>query len=402
MALAFYLLKIIATYLGAQGMGSLGHLMSIVSISTMLAGGGITNALIKYSAELKQTPKELARFISASISYSLAICLVTFVILIAFSSKIAVILFNDKELYWVIYILGLAQFVYAFNNHITGISSGLGDLKKIAFIQTVGATISIPLIFFLIINFSYIGAAISIVLSFTTAAIPAIFSIKKIANPYRITFAIPSLIEIKKLSQYSIMLLTSAIAFPIVEVLVRQFIINKYGYHQAGLWQALLKGTSAYLGFFNVFLAYYFVPQIIACKNNQMLRLTVKKMMLFILLIFSIGGSLIYMGRAFFLKLFLSEEFVELESYLHYQLLGDLFRVLSWVIAFVAVAKAKTKVYIGAEIFQSSLFLTLILVIDQYAASGILSVTRSYLICYALYLLVCAVYFSRYTKMNSR
>ncbi|POM11183.1 hypothetical protein [Pseudomonas orientalis] len=36
----FCILKLIALYLGADGLGKLGHFMSLVSIAVLLAGGG--------------------------------------------------------------------------------------------------------------------------------------------------------------------------------------------------------------------------------------------------------------------------------------------------------------------------------------------------------------------------
>ena len=52
------LIKIIAFYLGAEGMGQMGQFMSMSTMVYMVAGGGVTNAVIKYVAEYTSSPKQ--------------------------------------------------------------------------------------------------------------------------------------------------------------------------------------------------------------------------------------------------------------------------------------------------------------------------------------------------------
>lgn len=44
--------------------------------------------------------------------------------------------------------------------------------------------------------------------------------------------------DFRRLRSYTFMLLASAVAFPIVEILIRQSLIDNSGYREAGLWQA--------------------------------------------------------------------------------------------------------------------------------------------------------------------
>ena len=70
-AVGFILIKLIAVYLGAGGMGLLGNFMSLVAMLSLMAGGGISNGVIKYVAEYKKQPRRLAEFIGSAKLYSL-------------------------------------------------------------------------------------------------------------------------------------------------------------------------------------------------------------------------------------------------------------------------------------------------------------------------------------------
>jgi O-antigen/teichoic acid export membrane protein len=85
----FAFIKLVAVYLGAEGMGQLGHFMSAVTMLSLLAGGGIVNGLIKYVAQYKKLPKELLKTIAVSKAYSLTFCVVVCLLGSAFSKIIS-------------------------------------------------------------------------------------------------------------------------------------------------------------------------------------------------------------------------------------------------------------------------------------------------------------------------
>ena len=355
----FLLVKLIAYYLGAEGLGALGHFMSLVAIVTMLAGGGIVNGIIKYVAEYRCIPRKMLSFISASLIYSAIFSILFFIVGITFSEYIASLVFGNSDYYWIIIILSIAQFGFAFTNVVTGVANGLRDTKTFAIIQIVGGAIGLPVIFLLIKNYTLYGAALSVIAIYFSYSIPALLIF------YRSVFFRPLLnfkvssIDLKKLSFFSLMLLTSSITFPVVEVLVRQLLIEKSGYFSAGIWQGSIKLSSAYLGFFSTFLAYYFMPGVSAVKDKKIILKMVLQFILVVAAIFIFGASILFFYRDFFIGALLSSDFNELSNYIGYQLIGDFFKITSYVIGFVCVAKAATKIYIFAEVFQSLLFYAL-------------------------------------------
>jgi PST family polysaccharide transporter/antigen flippase len=71
--------------------------------------------------------------------------------------------------------------------------------------------------------------------------------------------------------------------------------------------------------------------------------------------------------------------------------------VSSYVIGFIAVAKAATKIYIAAELLQNGLFL-LFAMLMLHLYGDIRAVMISYAVTYIIYFIVSAIFFGFYLK----
>lgn len=394
----FALLKIMAVYLGPDGIGQLGHMMSVVSILTVLSGGGIINGVVKYTSEYRNRPVVLFRFVSASASYATCFALVVMLLGIIFSVPIARLVFNNGDMYPIICTLAVMQLFFAFANIVFGVSNGLMDTKIFAFSQLFGSLMSIPLFWIVIYYFSVSGAALSMVFASSLCAIPAFFYFKKSNFWNRINLSLSLSNGFSKLFSYTVMLLFSTVCFPIVEIFIRQILITQVGFHDAGIWQASIRLSAAYLGFFTVFLGFYFMPKASLQSERSKLAVLVLKCLIFVQAAFLLGALVLYLGRGFFVTLLFSEDFSPLKELIAYQLVGDFFKISSYVFGFIAVAKAATKLYIAAEIIQGGVFFGIATLLSS-RAPGVESVMQAYMLTYILYFVVSAtsavVYFRR-------
>ncbi|WP_256680227.1 O-antigen translocase [Pseudomonas sp. Marseille-P9899] len=396
-AVAFLLIKVIAYYLGPDGLGALGHFMSLATMLYMVAGGGITNAVIKYSSEYNQSPRRLARVVSASASYSLVCCLAVGVIGIVFSKPVAGFVFNDSGKWWLVVLLSLAQFCYAYVNIVVGVGNGLLATHVYSRIQIIGSLLAMSLVAWLVPVLGFEGAALATIAIYLAPVLPAIYFHLRFRLRRHVRLVKLSTSEVRGFAKFSGMMIVSAASFPVVEITVRQFLINGSGYEQAGLWQGLMKLSSAYLGFFTIFLSYYFMPLISRENNKGVIRGLTLKMLSAVTVLFVFGASCLYVGRDFFIGHLLSAEFGKAADYLGYQLVGDGFRVAAYVIGFVAVAKASVKLYVGAEVLQNGLF---VLFVYGFGAqsSAVLTVVQAYALTYVIYFLVAVACFVLYVS----
>lgn len=383
----FCVLKLIALYLGADGLGKLGHFMSLVSITVLLAGGGISHGVIKYVAEFKDSRFKLYKLFSTSIFYALSFCVVSFVLLVVFSAEISTLVFGQRENYWVVIVLAFAQFVFAFNILFSGFFNGLGKLKVNASVQVISNILVLPIIWWLISAWGVPGASIAMVSMFTMPALIAFFFLKGMPILRMVTWRKFDITLGKQFSRFGLMLLVSALMFPVVEIIIRQSLIMQVGYAQAGIWQGSIKLSSAYIGFFSVFLASYYMPLVSSTQDKAVIKAQVVKFMLLVMAAFVAGGSVLYFGRGFFIPVLLSSEFHELEGYIIYQLIGDFFKVSAYVVGFVAVAKAATKLYIFSEVLQALLFVGLTFTVGR-EVGGVYGVMYAYMLAYIVFFVI--------------
>jgi PST family polysaccharide transporter/antigen flippase len=300
-----------------------------------------------------------------------------------FSRPISMFILGDDNLAWVISSLSVFQLILAFNMLFSSVANGLADVKSFAFAQIIGNIISLPFAWLLISKFGLSGAAIAIISILAMAAFPSLYLYLKSSLRFRFRRRKIDSTLLKKLSWFSLMLCVSAVAFPVVEIYIRQNLISNSGYTQAGIWQGLIRLSSAYLGFFSVFLASYFMPMISQTNNKKEIESLTLKFIVFVMIVFAAGGGVLYFWRDFFVPLLLSKEFEELNDFLIYQLIGDFFKASNYVIGFIAVARAATRIYIVSEIFQAGLFVFLTFLIGRFIV-GAEGVTIAYMISYII------------------
>lgn len=401
MIMGFILLKLIAYYLGAEGLGQLGHFMSLLTMLSVIAGGGIVHGVIKYTAEYKNRPIKLFRFASSAACYTLYFSIFIFIVCAIFSRLLAEFILGRQDFYIYIIALAIAQFGFAFSNLIIGISNGLGHNEIYAKIQIAGSLLAVPFCWLFVYFFEWPGAILGLIFSLFAISIPSLWVAKKsrIIKLLRFTFYNSEYFSL--LSRFTLMLMVSVITFPLVEIFIRQKLIIGNGYHEAGIWQAGIRLSSAYTGVFSVFLAFWFMPKISAEKDwHNIINKTIK-MLCFIMLIFLFGGLLLYFGRVFFIPILLSSDFNELENIIHFQLIGDFFKVGAYTIGFVGVAKAATKIYIAAEIVQNSIFFLFFVFISWNAFSA-KNTMISYALTYAVYFFISLFVLMISYKFNSK
>ncbi|MDH0629782.1 O-antigen translocase [Pseudomonas mosselii] len=351
----FLFLKLVAVYLGVEGLGALGNLMSAVLFLSLLAGGGIQNGVIKYVAEYRHKPKQMLRFLAGARLYSLGLCTLILVGAMVFSGPLSHYLLGG-EYAWLMVVLGVAQFGFAFTNIVNGTANGLHETRVYATIQIVGNLLTLPLAWLLIRQFGLVGAALSIIVFYLSYSLPALYFFASSKLRRHVRWRVAYRPQFRKLSGFTLMAAVGAVSVPLVEIVVRNLLLENAGLQAAGLWQASLKLSSAYMGFFVVFLAAYFIPIVSSLQDRRKVAAVVRKFMVLAICLFGVGAIGFYGLRSFFIPLLLSADFAELGDFIQYQLLGDLFRVTSYVIGFVVVAKAATRIYVLGEISQGVLF----------------------------------------------
>jgi|AraplaCL_Col_mMS_1032034.scaffolds.fasta_scaffold01671_7 O-antigen/teichoic acid export membrane protein len=386
MAVNLLVVKMIAVFIGPSGMGVLGHFMSLTTMVSVFAGGGIGNGITKYVAEYRGKPVRSLRFIGAAAAYGLIFSLLIFCASVVFRTAISTALFGDQSYAWLLPVLGVAQLFCFVGTAVIAIANGQQKSALFAVISIVGYVGSLPFVYLLITCFGIQGAALALMLVISCTGIPALWIVARSPVTRLMSFRI-RVSDARKLGRFSVMLIISASVFPMTEIAIRNHLIQLLGSEAAGLWQAMTRLSGAYLGFFSVFLATNFMPRLSGLLDVDAVVGEVRTMLVRIGLAFVVFACVLYFLQDLVIKLLFSDAFSGMSALFGWQLVGDFCRVLAYVIGFLGVAKAAVGLYIGAEVLQAGLYGTLTYLVLNHGGS-LQQVAQVYALTYFVYLCI--------------
>lgn len=396
MAVNLIVIKFIALIVGPAGLGLLGNLMSAATMAALFAGGGILNGVTKYVAEFDARPADLRRFVQTATGYGLLVSAAVLALSVACRVPLANLLFNDRGMAWLIPFIGLAHLFSFIGAGIVAVVNGRRQPNLFALITIVAYVGVIPVAFLLIRLGGINGAAIALLAVVASVAPPALWVAARngLLQMMRPTLHRP---DVVRLFRYTCITAVSSVAFPVTEIAIRTNLTEHLGIASTGIWQGLTRLSGAILGFFTVFLATSHMPRLSAISDRREAARAVLSTLALVAPAFATAALMIYLLRAIVVPLLFSSAFHPMETVIGWQLLGDTFRVCSYVVAFLGIAKAALKIHIAAELTQCGLYLGFTLLALQ-AGYGLREVAQAYAATYATYLVLTLLALRRYAR----
>jgi O-antigen/teichoic acid export membrane protein len=379
--------KLIAVVTGPSGVAAVGAFTNFISIALTFGNGAINNGVVKYVSEYHLELDKQQRLINTSFKISFYCSLGTGTIIFLLAPFLSSWILSDINYTNITRVLGVTIFFYSINTLIISILNGQGNIKKYTLINVIGSIISLLLTAILVLTFKIIGALYSLILSPSIVFFVTIFLLK---NSDLISFKnLKSTFDkeiVLKLGHFSLMAIVSALTVPVSQIILRNMLINKLGIDAAGYWQGMMRVSDGYLMLITTSLSTYYLPKLSSLHTASELRREIFNGYKIIIPAVLIGCILIYFLRFLIISILYTSDFVKMENLFLWQLIGDFFKMSAWILAFLLLAKAKTKLYIITEIGFSILFVLLgYLCVEYYGLKGI---TISFAINYFFYLIV--------------
>ncbi|UZO80828.1 O-antigen translocase [Aquimarina sp. ERC-38] len=393
--------KIIALYLGAEGMAILGNLRNFLASIQTVATLGLYNGFVKYVSELKRNKTELV----AMLSTSYYIC---FVVTMSMSfwmyfwpdfwdQWIFGSTFSNPELFKYI---AIALPFYASNIMCLAIINGFSRYKIFIILNIAGSIVGFTITFFLIWQYALLGAlyalvinpAISLLLTLTIILyqrnLVVFLKANKISKKY-----------IKNLSAYGIMALLSAIIFPMVYIYIRNYIAQVEGVTKAGFWEAMQRISNQYMLFVTTLISLYLLPKLSNADHTSTFRIEVGKFLKTVLPVFIVGFALLFILKKYIISLLFTEDFQSMQALFIWQLSGDLLKIIAITIACQLLAKKMFWEYVISELLSFiSLYVLSTILIDEF---GFVGASMAHLGNFVIYLMVIVFIFRKYFYKSS-
>lgn len=394
---AFLTAKIISIYLGPDGLGILGQLNSFVAIIMVLSTGAVTNGVIKYLSEFNENKAAKMKIIKAAVLITGFCSVIISLVVILFSHFWSKILFkeNAEQYNLIIVIFGFTVFFYASFALFTAILNGLKYFKEFNYLGIITSLVGLFFSVLLIINWGVFGALLAAV-TYQSIVFIFIFIFKNRIpelsyNEFK--SAKPQSDDYKNLFKFSIMTLVSSILLPLSQIIIRNFITNQSNGVNMGFYEAINRLSNIYLTLVTTTLSVYYLPKLSGLSDENLLKKEIINGYKFILPITTLILFSVYFVRNFIIEIAFSDSFSAMESFFIPQLIGDFFKIASWLLAFQMIAKAMVKMYIITEVVFSVLIVVLThFLLNLYGGIGAI---YAYMINYLVYFVTMLIIFNK-------
>jgi PST family polysaccharide transporter len=196
------------------------------------------------------------------------------------------------------------------------------------------------------------------------------------------------------------MAIASAVTIPAGQMIVRNFVIKNKSITDAGLWEGINRISAMYLMVITASLSVYFLPKLSELKTQGELRNEIFSVYKLVIPFLILTTFVIYIFRMFIIHLLFTSEFNGMKELFAFQLIGDVLKIMGWVLGYLLLAKAMTKIYIVMEIVN---FLLLILIsyflVKWYGSVG---ATLAFAIVYLVYFVVLVCVFKNLLFNNKQ
>lgn len=341
--------KLIAVYLGPNGVALLGNLKNALALLGLVSTTGIDQGVLKYQSEFETKPEILKKLYSTSMAYALVGSLIVFCGLFFYAEDFSLYLFNSAAYAYLFIILAFTMPFMAFFNLCFAVVNGKSNYKKATLISFTSYTLITAVVIALVLIYELPGALLAITLT-PIAQVVALFIFAKKDVLLFLKVKIKFHLFFKdKLYQYIIMAIAAVVLSNIVDLQLRNYLIKKLSVMEAGYWTSMTSLSNYYLSFLTGVYSLYVLPKYAKINSLKGFKNELFQIYKIIVPIFIIMFLGIYFFRVFIIQLLFTDDFLPMQHLFKWQLLGDLVKIVSVVIAYQFIAKKMWKIYILTE-----------------------------------------------------
>lgn len=390
-------MKLVAVLAGPEGVAQLGQFMSLTALLVVFAGGGVGPGVVKYLAEYREQDTHVKVLLNSAFCFSLVSSLIMCVAVLCLSEQITTWLLGDLRYQSLIVVLAFAQIFVALHNLIIAIVNGMMDVKRLACIHVGGAVIGVLAPLLLGYFYQLFGVLLAFLIAQASLLIIS-FTLYYKSSYFNSSYFKPALNRemLKKLSYYSLMTLTSALLAPLLQILVRNILADRFTWEQVGYWQAVSKVSEAYLLFVTMAISIYYLPKLSSITEKKPFVDEIKTAYKYLIPIVSALALGIYCFRDLITWILFSDEFTG-SLYLYApQLIGDVIKVASFILSFIMLAKAMTKTFLLSEIFFGATYVAWVYFLTPMF--GLIGAMYAFVVNYLLYFVFTALVAARFIR----
>lgn len=399
-ATLFLLNKILAVYVGPAGYAAIGQFQNFIQMVTAFSGSAINTAIIKYTAEYHEDETKQRAIWKTAGSIVFLFSLVFSVLTILFQKQLSNYIFHTTEYQSIFVWFAVFLLLFNFNALFLAILNGKKEILKLVIANIAGSLFALIVTSILAMQYGLYGALVGLSIYQSLAFFVTLFLCYR-ANWFNFSYLFGKIDpEVsRKFAAFALMALVSAICVPLSQMLIRSHLTSEFGVIYAGYWEAMIRLSAAYLMMITTTLGVYYLPRLAELKELSDIKKEVHLGYRYIFPLALLGGLSVFLLKDWVIVLLFSESFLPMRELVLWQMIGDSLKIGSWILAYLMLSKAMTKLFIATEIIFA-----ITLVVFTYVATevlGFVGVSVAYLINYALYWIVMSLFVFKQLRENN-
>ncbi|GBU08439.1 O-antigen translocase [Bacteroidales bacterium] len=395
--LGFIRSKMIAQFIGPEGMGIAAIYLSIINMVITVTSMGLGFSAVRDVSQASESGdvKKLSEIILVFSRWILVSSIAGALVMVIFSGQFSAFNFNDNLHIWPIIALSSVLFLNTQNLSNVSILQGTRRFKDLAKGTIAGSAsgllLTLPLYYF----FRTDGIVPALILAaLCTWAVNFYFAKKQKVVKVKISYkeSYYKGIDMAKIGFVS--MLGSAIG-AICILVMNAYIQRRGGEIDVGYYQAGMALTTQYVGLLFAAMGTEYYPRLIAIhKDNDKVRKVVNKQSLMVLLIAAPLLCVLIILVPLAIRILYTKEFLYIIDCTRWIALGMFLKVVSFALGYVSFAKGDKKFFFFVEGLACNLILLTFNVLG-YTFWGLEGLGISFLAGYTSYLLLLYVVTSR-------
>jgi len=310
--------------------------------------------------------------------------------IIVFNRPLALWFLKDEGLGTVFIWFAITLILFVFNILLLAILNGKKEISRFVISNIAGSLFSLAITAVMAIEMGLYGALIAVAIYQSLAFfVTAVLCYK--ASWFKFEYFLGAIDKnaVKNLAKFTAMAMTSAVCLPVSHIFVRNYLGENLGWEAAGYWEAMWRLSAAYLLLVTTTLGVYYLPKLSELQNPVDIRREIIDGYKFILPIAAVSGLGIYLLRDVIIRALFTADFAGMEVLFGWQMIGDTMKIGSWILAYLMLGKAMTKLFIISEIASAISFY--LLTVAFTGMVGLEGVAIAHSINYFLYWLLMAL-----------
>lgn len=382
--------KFVAVLLGPAGVGIMGLYQSGLQLIQQLSSMGLSQSAVRDVSEANGSNdmQRIAKTVTVVRKLVWVTGILGLVLVACFSPLLSKTSFGNYDYTIPFIILSVTLLLDQLSAGQKVILQGMRRLKDLAkcsaFGVTFGLITSVPLYYWLGIE----GIVPTLILNSLCSLLLSWFYSRKIkVEKVKVTTK-QTLEQGKLMLVMGVSMSISGILSTIVAYAIRGYIQANGGVEQVGLYQAGFVIMTTYVGLVMNAIATDYYPRLAAInKDNQKCREAVSQQGEIGVMILAPMLTICLVFMPFVLKILYSDKFLAANEYISWACLGMMLRLASWVISYMFVAKAESKLFMINELSANLYYLVFSLI--GYKTLGLTGLGIAFALEYIVYFIQC-------------